>query len=77
MPRKDFSQVAFDVMRRATGEAAKPVEPAPTPKQEAGRKGGLKGGAARAIKLTPAKRQEIAVKAAKTRWKVEAEGNSE
>ena len=33
-----------------------------------GRLGGLKGGKARAEKLTPAKRKKIAKKAAKTRW---------
>jgi hypothetical protein len=34
-----------------------------------GRKGGLKGGKARAIKLTPKQRSEIARVAAKARWK--------
>jgi len=33
-----------------------------------GRKGGLKGGVARARKLSPEKRSEIARKAAKARW---------
>lgn len=66
MPKRDFTQIAFDVVRRATGET-----PALelTPKQENSRKGGLKGGAARAIKLDAEKRREIAVRAAKTRWK--------
>jgi hypothetical protein len=32
MPKKDFSQIAFDVVRRATGEATKP---APAPKKKA------------------------------------------
>jgi general stress protein YciG len=35
---------------------------------ELGRKGGLKGGAARAASMTPEKRAEIARKAAKARW---------
>jgi hypothetical protein len=35
-----------------------------------GRLGGLKGGKARAEKLSPAKRKAIAKKAAKARWKV-------
>lgn len=34
-----------------------------------GRKGGLKGGKARAMSLTPEKRKEIAKLAAKVRWK--------
>lgn len=33
-----------------------------------GRRGGLKGGSARAASLSPERRREIAVKAAKTRW---------
>ena len=37
-----------------------------------GRKGGLKGGEARAKKLTAEQRSEIAKKAAKARWKPEA-----
>lgn len=35
---------------------------------ELGRRGGLKGGRARAEKLTPARRSEIARKAAQARW---------
>ncbi len=38
---------------------------------ELGRKGGLKGGKARAEKLTPERRSEIARKAAATRWQAE------
>jgi len=34
-----------------------------------GRKGGLKGGKARAAKLSPERRKAIAQKAAKKRWK--------
>lgn len=33
-----------------------------------GRRGGLKGGTARAAKMTPQRRAEIARKAAKARW---------
>ena len=39
-------------------------QPAPSPAQQLGKL----GGAARARKLSPAKRQEIAKKAAKARW---------
>jgi hypothetical protein len=35
---------------------------------EMGRKGGLKGGKARAAKLSPQERKRIAVKAAQSRW---------
>ena len=65
MPRKDFTQIAFDVVQQATGAVVKPEESA---KAKAGRKGGLKGGDARAAILTPKKRKAIAKKAAKTRW---------
>lgn len=47
-----------------------PVQPAKDPNAVAlGRKGGLKGGKARAAKLTPEQRSEIARKAAAIRWK--------
>jgi len=36
---------------------------------ELGRRGGLKGGKARAAKLSPARRKSIARKAARKRWK--------
>ena len=65
MPRKDFTQTAFDVFRQAT--RAEPT-PAPKPVRDASRKGGLKGGVSRAAKLTPEQRSEIAQKAAKSRW---------
>ncbi len=58
-------------------ETPVPAKDAP-PKQERsaiseylatiGRKGGLKGGKARAERLTPEQRSEIAKKAAKSRW---------
>ena len=64
--RKDFTQVAFNVMQQATGEVA--PEPELTGKKADSRKGGLKGGKARAKKLTPEQRSEIAKKAALARW---------
>jgi hypothetical protein len=64
--RRDFTQVAFNIVQIATGEA----EPTPelTGKKADSRKGGLKGGKARADKLTPEERSEIAKKAAQKRW---------
>ena len=50
----------------ATDETPKPV---PSPAQESGRRGGLKGGKARADALTAGQRAEIASNAAKARWK--------
>jgi len=64
--RRDFTQVAFNVVQQATGEAA--PEPELTGKKADSSKGGKKGGKARAEKLTPEERSEIAKKAAKARW---------
>ena len=64
--RRDFTQTALDVVKRATGEI---VAPMLSKKQESGRKGGLKGGAARAASLAPEQRVEIARMAAQARWK--------
>jgi hypothetical protein len=47
-----------------------PEQPAKNPHAQAlGKLGGLKGGKARAAKLTPGQRAEIARKAAAARWK--------
>jgi len=60
-------------MLESTGQA-EPFQPGQSdrPKNPAavllGRLGGLKGGAARAAKLTPRKRSQIAARAAKARW---------
>jgi hypothetical protein len=59
----DLNQMAYRVMQHAT----EPQEPE-TPPQVSGRKGGLKGGNARAKKLSPEERSEIARKAARARW---------
>jgi hypothetical protein len=65
-PRKDFTQVAFNIVQQATGE----VDPTPelTGKKAYSSKGGKKGGKARAEALTPEERSEIAKKAAEARW---------
>ncbi len=69
MPRKDFSQIALDVVQQAIGEVVpEPIDDKKKAAQEAGRRGGLKGGAARAATLTPEQRSEIAKKAAAKRW---------
>jgi hypothetical protein len=59
---EDVNETAFRVMREATGEK----NPAAV---ALGRLGGKKGGPARAAKLSPKKRQQIARKAAAARWK--------
>ena len=57
---------AVHVMRIATGEIE---DNAREPGKEYARKGGLKGGKARAAALSPSRRHEIAVKAASSRWR--------
>lgn len=68
MARRDFTQVAFDILQKVTG--AKPDTRTPYQKAAAefGKAGGLKGGAARKKALKPAERSKIAKKAAAARW---------
>ena len=66
----DANEIAFRVMQEATGEAPPTEAPEKNPAAVAlGRLGGLKGGKARASKLTPEQRSEIARVAALARWK--------
>ena len=64
----DFSVTAFRVMQKATGQVEDEIKP-DIDYASLGRKGGLKGGKARAEKLSPERRSEIAKKAAQARWK--------
>lgn len=68
--KKDVNELAKSIMDQATGE--QPEEPVDEGKNPAavalGRLGGLKGGKARAAKLTKEQRSEIAKRAAETRW---------
>ena len=70
---RDFNQLAYQVMLESTGQAPKLQDEPETPKNPAavalGRLGGLKGGKARAAKLTSRKRSQLAAKAAKSRWR--------
>lgn len=69
---RDTNQLAKFMIDVATGETRLP-EDKPTGKNPAavalGKLGGLKGGKARANKLSPTKRKEIAKNAANKRWK--------
>lgn len=66
---KDLNQAAYDIVQQATGQVEKPAEKEKNAAAVSlGRLGGLKGGKARADKLTPEKRKEIARKAAESRW---------
>jgi len=70
----DLNQLAKSIVDRATGETP-PEEEQPEKNPAAvalGRLGGLKGGVARAKKLTAKERSEIAKKAAAARWKAKS-----
>lgn len=73
-PDHDENQIAARILREATGGAGGSERPKKADKTknpaavELGRLGGLKGGKARAAKLSKKKRSEIARKAAKARW---------
>jgi hypothetical protein len=68
---EDFNEAAFRVVTQSTAEPI-PITVAKKRKNPAavalGRLGGRKGGRARADKLDPARRREIASNAARKRW---------
>jgi hypothetical protein len=68
---RDLNELARQIVDEATGTA--PPHPDPDAGKDPaavalGRKGGLKGGKARAESLTPEQRSELARRAALTRW---------
>lgn len=73
---KDPNKLAFEIVKLST-EEPEPTEKEPIQERspiseylsQIGRQGGLKGGPARAKKLTNKQRSEIAKKAAKARWR--------
>ena len=72
---RDANQLGKLIVDLSVGEAEEPAAPLPddSGKDPAavslGRRGGLKGGEARAKALSAKRRKEIAKKAAKARWK--------
>ena len=69
--RPDTNQTAFRTLQEALGEVPKTPDPEAGKNPAAvalGRRGGLKGGKARAEKLSVTKLRAIAKKAAKARW---------
>lgn len=70
--RQDLNEVAASIVQEATDggdTSSSSTEPAKNPAAVAlGRLGGKKGGSARAKKLTPERRSEIARQAAMARW---------
>jgi hypothetical protein len=69
---RDTNQLAKSIVDLATGEASEILSTKPIKNPaavELGRLGGLKGGKARAKRLSAKRRSEIARKAAQKRWK--------
>ena len=67
--KQDVNELAYSIVQQATEEKPSKEILSKNPHAVAlGRLGGLKGGKARAKKLTKNQRKEIAQKAAKARW---------
>lgn len=67
---RDANQLARAIVAEATGETAMThTQEKDQAAVSLGRRGGLKGGAARAERLTAIERKEIAQRAAQARWK--------
>ncbi len=62
---RDVNALAASIVAEATRDPDEGKDPAAV---SLGRRGGLKGGKARAARLTPEQRSEIAKKAAVARW---------
>lgn len=65
---EDANQIAARIIGEITGEIEKP-KPKDPAAVSLGRRGGLKGGKARADKLSEERRKDIARKAAAARWR--------
>jgi hypothetical protein len=66
----DLNKVAASIMAESTGEREKGEAPTKNESAtETERLGGLKGGKARAKKLTALQQRKIAIKAAHAKWK--------
>jgi len=71
--KQDINVLAYNIVKEVTEEKSSKDLPDDFPQKNPaavalGRLGGLKGGPARAKKLTKQQRKEIAQKAAKARW---------
>jgi hypothetical protein len=69
MKRRDVNEIAFLTLQQAIGAIPKEGEARKAEAAKLGRKGGLKGGKARKIVLSPKRRSEIAQKAGASRWR--------
>ena len=69
-PPRDENQAAFDLVKQIEALAGDPATEGKDPLAVLlGRRGGLKGGRARADKMTAKERKKSAAKAAEARWK--------
>jgi hypothetical protein len=66
---RDPNQLAKMIVDIAIGEAEDTASETKRRKKPKGQAGGLKGGRARAKRLTPQEREDIAKLAARARWK--------
>lgn len=73
---EDFNEAAHRTVRAVTDRTEPPAREKNLAAVALGRLGGLKGGPARAAKLTPEQRQEIARKAAGARWAARPESEA-
>jgi hypothetical protein len=72
---RDINQLAASIVSSATSDEMEPDDGKDPAAVALGRRGGLKGGKARAAKLTATQRSEIAKRAAAARWaRQQAEG---
>jgi hypothetical protein len=72
-----MNELAFRLVQQITGQVPKTLDPElSSERAKAGRKGGLKGGKARAELLSPEERSRIAKKAASTRWGKQSGGET-
>jgi hypothetical protein len=65
---RDPNQLGKLIVELSVGEIEEGASPPDTPAVAVARSGGLKGGKARAKKLSATRRSEIAKKAAEKRW---------
>jgi hypothetical protein len=67
--KQDLNEKAFSIVQKLTGQAPEEKSEKNPAAVALGRLGGLKGGKARAEKLTARQRKAMARKAANARWK--------
>ncbi len=76
---KDINQLAHHLVRLSTERPSEAISASDISRvmAEMGRKGGKIGGKRRLVTLTPERRREIALKAARARWKKKPAANAQ